>query len=103
MSLLTNFHLSFFINVSKVIIFIHFLTLTSLIISVFRGMIELGEITTHNIKQLRRINEVVFPVVYNDKFYKDLSEVGELAKLGKCFKMYFFKHSLPRQKMYKNH
>jgi len=25
---------------------------------------------------------VVFPVVYNDKFYKDILDVGELAKLG---------------------
>jgi len=36
----------------------------------------------HNIRQLKRINEVVFPVVYNDKFYKDILEVGELAKLA---------------------
>lgn len=47
-----------------------------------RGSIELGDVTVHNIKQLKRINEVVFPVVYNDKFYKDILEVGELAKLG---------------------
>ncbi|ESN92633.1 hypothetical protein HELRODRAFT_108045 [Helobdella robusta] len=47
-----------------------------------KGVIELGDVTSHNIKQLRRINEVVFPVVYNDKFYKDILEVGELAKLA---------------------
>lgn len=39
--------------------------------------------TPHNIKQLRRLNAVVFPVSYNDKFYKDVLEAGELAKLGK--------------------
>ena len=47
-----------------------------------RGRTELGEITPHNIKQLKRLNSVVFPVSYNDKFYKDVLEVGELAKLG---------------------
>jgi len=47
-----------------------------------RGTTELGDLTVHNIKQLKRINEVVFPVVYNDKFYKDILEVGELAKLA---------------------
>ncbi|ESP02179.1 hypothetical protein LOTGIDRAFT_212711 [Lottia gigantea] len=46
-----------------------------------RGRIELGDITQHNIKQLKRLNQVVFPVTYNDKFYKDVLEVGELAKL----------------------
>lgn len=47
-----------------------------------RGRIELGDITQHNIKQLKKLNQVVFPVTYNDKFYKDVLEVGELAKLG---------------------
>lgn len=44
----------------------------------------MGDITQHNIKQLKRLNQVVFPVTYNDKFYKDVLEVGELAKLGEC-------------------
>lgn len=47
-----------------------------------RGVIELGDITPHNIKQLKILNSVVFPVSYNDKFYKDVLEVGELAKLA---------------------
>uniref|UniRef100_A0A8C6PMW5 N-alpha-acetyltransferase 50 n=1 Tax=Nothobranchius furzeri TaxID=105023 RepID=A0A8C6PMW5_NOTFU len=42
----------------------------------------LGDVTPHNIKQLKRLNQVIFPVSYNDKFYKDVLEVGELAKLG---------------------
>jgi hypothetical protein len=46
------------------------------------GVIELGEITVHNIKQLKKINQIVFPVSYNDKFYKDVLDVGPLAKLG---------------------
>ena len=44
--------------------------------------IELGDVTPHNIKQLKRLNQVIFPVSYNDKCYKDVLEVGELAKLG---------------------
>jgi hypothetical protein len=48
----------------------------------FRSKIELGDVTPHNIKQLKRLNQVVFPVSYNDKFYKDVLEAGELAKLG---------------------
>lgn len=53
-----------------------------LFLSIFRGRTELGDVTVHNIKQLKRLNQVVFPVTYNDKFYKDVLEVGELAKLG---------------------
>lgn len=44
--------------------------------------IELGEITYHNIKQLKRLNQYIFPISYNDKFYKDVLEVGDLAKLA---------------------
>lgn len=45
-------------------------------------MTELGDITVHNLKQLKKLNQIVFPVSYNDKFYKDVLEVGPLAKLG---------------------
>lgn len=31
---------------------------------------------------MKRLNQVIFPVSYNDKFYKDVLEVGELAKLA---------------------
>lgn len=51
--------------------------------SLCRPNIELGDVTPHNIKQLKKLNTVVFPVTYNEKFYKDVLEVGELAKLGK--------------------
>lgn len=40
-----------------------------------RASIELGDITPHNLKQLRVLNTVVFPVSYNDKFYIDVLEV----------------------------
>lgn len=44
--------------------------------------IELGDITQHNIKQLKLLNQVILPVTYNDKFYKDVLDVGDLAKLA---------------------
>lgn len=47
-----------------------------------QGVIELGDVTPHNIKLLRRLNQVIFPVSYNDKFYKDVLESGPLAKLA---------------------
>ncbi|XP_037895254.1 probable N-acetyltransferase san isoform X1 [Glossina fuscipes] len=48
----------------------------------YRTSIELGDVTPHNIKQLRKLNTVVFPVSYNDKFYVDVLDAGELAKLA---------------------
>jgi ribosomal protein S18 acetylase RimI-like enzyme len=44
--------------------------------------IDLGDITPHNIKLLKKVNAVVFPVVYHDKFYKDVLEAGDLAQLA---------------------
>jgi len=44
--------------------------------------VDLGEITSHNIKQLKRLNQHIFPITYNDKFYKDVLEVGNLAKFA---------------------
>lgn len=49
----------------------------------FRASIELGDITPHNLKQLRVLNTVVFPVSYNDKFYIDVLEVRRV-ELGAC-------------------
>uniref|UniRef100_A0A2K5EB97 N-alpha-acetyltransferase 50 n=1 Tax=Aotus nancymaae TaxID=37293 RepID=A0A2K5EB97_AOTNA len=39
--------------------------------------IKLGDVTPHNIKQLKRLNQVIFPVNYNDKFCKDVLEVAK--------------------------
>jgi len=47
-----------------------------------KASIELGDVTHHNLKQLKKINTVVFPVTYNDKFYLDILDSGELAKLA---------------------
>uniref|UniRef100_A0A2K5EBI0 Uncharacterized protein n=1 Tax=Aotus nancymaae TaxID=37293 RepID=A0A2K5EBI0_AOTNA len=41
--------------------------------------IKLGDVTPHNIKQLKRLNQVIFPVNYNDKFCKDVLEVAKPA------------------------
>jgi len=49
-----------------------------------RVTIELGDITQHNLKQLKVLNRDVFPVAYNEKFYKDLLGAGELCKLAYC-------------------
>ncbi|CAF0968946.1 unnamed protein product [Adineta steineri] len=49
-----------------------------------RVIIELGELHQHNLKQLKVLNRDIFPVSYNEKFYKDLLEAGELCKLAYC-------------------
>lgn len=46
------------------------------------GRIELGQITKHNVRLMRRLNQTIFPVSYNEKFYKEVLEAGELAKLA---------------------
>lgn len=46
------------------------------------GRIDLSDITKHNIKLMRRLNQAIFPVNYNEKFYRDVLEAGELAKLA---------------------
>jgi len=47
-----------------------------------RTNLSLGDVTPNNIGQLKTINSVIFPVYYNDKFYKNVLESGEFAKLG---------------------
>ena len=43
---------------------------------------ELGVVTKHNLKMVKRLNQVIFPVSYNDQFYNDLVKAGEMAKLA---------------------
>ncbi|ORZ04418.1 acyl-CoA N-acyltransferase [Lobosporangium transversale] len=43
--------------------------------------IGLGDITPNNLGQLKRLNTVLFPVVYTSSFYKEVLEVGEFAKI----------------------
>jgi hypothetical protein len=44
--------------------------------------IELGPVTHHNVKQLRVLNAVLFPVSYSEKFYKDATTAGDAARFG---------------------
>ena len=44
--------------------------------------ISLDDLTPQNIGVLKRLNKVLFPVPYSDKFYKESLTVGELAKYG---------------------
>jgi len=44
--------------------------------------ITLDDLTAQNIGILKRLNKVLFPVPYSDKFYKESLTVGELAKYG---------------------
>lgn len=46
--------------------------------------VELGDVTQHNLKQLKVLNSVVFPVSYNEKFYLDVLEHNDLARLAYC-------------------
>ncbi|KAF9114346.1 N-alpha-acetyltransferase 50 [Mortierella sp. AM989] len=43
--------------------------------------VGLGDITVNNLGQLKRLNTVLFPVVYTPSFYKEILEVGEFAKI----------------------
>ncbi|KAF9435709.1 N-alpha-acetyltransferase 50 [Entomortierella beljakovae] len=43
--------------------------------------VGLGDITPNNLGQLKRLNTVLFPIVYNPSFYTDILEVGEFAKI----------------------
>jgi len=45
--------------------------------------ITLEAITSQNTGLLKKLNTVLFPVPYSEKFYKESLTVGELAKLGK--------------------
>jgi hypothetical protein len=44
--------------------------------------ITLDDLTSQNIGLLKKLNTVIFPVPYSEKFYKESLNVGELAKLG---------------------
>lgn len=44
--------------------------------------ITLDDLTPQNTGLLKKLNTVLFPVPYSEKFYKESVNVGELAKLG---------------------
>lgn len=45
-------------------------------------------ITPNNLGTVRKLNSVLFPIKYSEKFYKDilLPEVEEFCQLGSCFR-----------------
>jgi hypothetical protein len=45
-------------------------------------LITLDDLTPQNLGVLKKLNSVLFPVPYSEKFYKESLNVGELAKLG---------------------
>ena len=48
----------------------------------FKELIELGEITQHNLKQLKIINAATLPITYQENFYKGVPDLGEFAKFA---------------------
>lgn len=44
--------------------------------------IQLDDLTVNNLGVLKRINEAVLPISYQDSWYQDSLKVGELAKLA---------------------
>lgn len=44
--------------------------------------ITLDDLTVQNLGLLRKLNSVIFPIPYSEKFYKESVNVRELAKLG---------------------
>ena len=48
--------------------------------------VTFSSITSNNLGTVRKLNSVLFPIKYGDKFYKDLllPEVEDFCKLGVC-------------------
>lgn len=44
--------------------------------------ISLEDVRDENLKQLKKLNSVLFPVRYNDKYYADALASDEFTKLG---------------------
>ncbi|KJE95177.1 Nat13 protein [Capsaspora owczarzaki ATCC 30864] len=47
-----------------------------------RNALELGDVTPHNVRQLRVLNAAIFPVAYQEAFYQSAPTLGEFAKLA---------------------
>lgn len=53
--------------------------------------ISLDGVRDKNLMQLKKLNTVLFPVRYNDKYYADALASGEFTKLGSFFSFFFFR------------
>lgn len=51
--------------------------------------ISLGNVTDESLPDLVDLHSRVFPVTYGDKFYQEVMNAGELAKLSKTRNNYF--------------
>jgi len=49
-----------------------------------RSLISLGEVTPNNLGQLKKLNAVIFPVPYTDKFYTSVLEAPLYSRIGTC-------------------
>lgn len=49
---------------------------------------SLDGVRDKNIMQLKKLNSVLFPVRYNDKYYADALASGEFTKLGLSFSLF---------------
>jgi hypothetical protein len=52
------------------------------------GGIELKNVTLENIEHLKCLNNIIFPVRYNDQFYRDVLNAGEFAKTGRILSLF---------------
>lgn len=48
----------------------------------YSSLIALGDITKHNLRVAKTINQVIFPVTYTEQFYNELLKMGDNAKLA---------------------
>lgn len=57
--------------------------------------IGLSSITPSNLGTLRKLNSVIFPVKYSEKFYKDvlLPEAEDFCKLGEIVDLVALRHA----------
>lgn len=44
--------------------------------------VDFGDLTEKNIGQLRLLNQQLYPVQYQERFYRDILTVGDLAQYG---------------------
>lgn len=50
------------------------------------GRVDVADLTPNNAGQLRKLNAVLFPVRFSEKWYKDVlgEEVRDVCKFGRC-------------------
>lgn len=48
--------------------------------------IDIADVTPNNVGQLRKLNSVLFPVRFSERWYKDVldAQVSDVSKFGEC-------------------